>query len=130
MEKYILVSFEHERPKNGWFCDGINGWLYDNGLVKCPHSGVVQQGVNLWLKKIIEGDQCETLKQDYKMLTEIRTQLKARRKELGLSAQKVADLSKSTQAQILNFENGKANITVHLLEKICITLGVKLTINF
>ena len=62
------------------------------------------------------------------MLTEIRTQLKARRKELGLSAQKVADLSKSTQGQILNFENGKANITVHLLEKICKALNLKINI--
>jgi len=54
MENYIKVSFENEKPKNGWFCDGVTGWVYDNGLVKCPHSGVIQQDVSSWLKKIID----------------------------------------------------------------------------
>ena len=54
----------------------------------------------------------------------IRKELKSRRKSLGLSAEKLAEMAITTKSQVLNFENGKANITIHLLEKLCNALNV------
>lgn len=57
--------------------------------------------------------------------TDLRHSIRSRRQELGLSAQSVADKAKTTQSNVLNFENGKANITLATLERICGVLGLE-----
>lgn len=57
--------------------------------------------------------------------TYLRNSIRKRRQELGLSAQSVADQAKTTQSNFLNFENGKANITLATLERICGVLGLE-----
>ena len=58
------------------------------------------------------------------MIKELRKDIKARRKELALTSIELAKLANTTQSQILNFENGKANITIDLLGRICASLDV------
>jgi len=60
--------------------------------------------------------------------TDLRHSIRKRRKELGLSAQSVADQAKTTQSNVLNFENGKANITIATLERICEVLGLDIVL--
>lgn len=59
-------------------------------------------------------------------LADLRHSIRQRRQELGLSAQSVADQAKTTQSNVLNFENGKANITINTLANICQVLGIDL----
>lgn len=58
----------------------------------------------------------------------LRTSVKTRRKELGYSLRKMAELTKSTPSNIKNFEDGKANITIALLHRICIALNCNLCV--
>jgi len=48
---YMEVNFKEEKPEYA-FTDGVTGWIYHEGNVKCMHSGAVQTGVDTWLKKI------------------------------------------------------------------------------
>lgn len=59
---------------------------------------------------------------------DLRQSIRKARQSQGLSAEKLAELSKSTKSNILNFENGKANITLHLLGKICDALKLSITL--
>lgn len=61
-------------------------------------------------------------------LADLRRSIRSRRTELGLSAQSVADQAKTTQSNVLNFENGKANITLATMERICGVLGLELKV--
>jgi len=48
---YKEIDFTEEKPGNGWILTHSGGWIYDNGIIKCAHSGVIQKGINTWLKK-------------------------------------------------------------------------------
>lgn len=56
----------------------------------------------------------------------LRLSLKLRRQELRLTAESVADKAKSTKSNVLNFENGKANLTLATFGRICEVLGMSI----
>lgn len=49
---YKEINFTDEKPENGWFLSTSGGWVYDNGIIICAHSGTIQTGINTWLKKV------------------------------------------------------------------------------
>ena len=50
---------------------------------------------------------------------------RARREELGLTTRELAEAANTTPAQVSNFENGKANITINTLLALCGCLRIK-----
>lgn len=61
-------------------------------------------------------------------LDSLRLSICERRLQLEMSAQSVADKAKTTQSNVLNFENGKANITLATLERILDVLGLEINL--
>ena len=61
-------------------------------------------------------------------MNNIGEQLKARRFELGISQQTLADLSEVSINTIVGIERGTGNPSLRTLEKLCHVLGVALTL--
>lgn len=66
------------------------------------------------------------IKHKYIPLEDLRSEIRLRRKKLKITITKMAELTKSTNSNISNFELGKANITVDLLDKILTNLHLSL----
>lgn len=63
------------------------------------------------------------------MREEIGRQIAAIRKKRGLTQEQLAELSGLNRVNITKVENGRYNVSIDILHKICKVLGAQLSIN-